>query len=68
MIKYISHGMQEIRVRLSVEAIFFAISISLLQFFKINLGNLGGLLIFQIALKVRQSARNYQYSEINSFI
>jgi len=44
MIKYISHGMQEIRVRLSVEAIFFAISISLLQFFKINLGKFGGII------------------------
>jgi len=42
----VSHGMQEIRVRLPAEAIFFAIS--LLQFFKINLGNLGRLLIFQI--------------------
>jgi len=38
--------MQEIRVRFPAEAIFFAIS--LLQFFKINLGNLGRLLIFQI--------------------
>jgi len=36
--------MQEIRVRLPAEVIFFAIS--LLQFFNINLGNLGGLLRF----------------------
>jgi len=37
-------------VQLLAKAIFFAKS--LLQFFKINLGNLEGLLIFQIALKI----------------
>ena len=51
--------MQEI---LPVKAIFFVIS--LLQFLKINLGNLGGLLIFQIDCVESPtiiSTRNYHF-------